>query len=228
MCQQKSRMKKCFFITGTDTGVGKTCATIALMQYFKQQGQTVVGMKPISAGCEWIDGQLKNEDALLIQKNATIQLPYEKINPYAFELPVSPHLAGKDNPVQIDTVVQYFEELSKIADVVLVEGAGGWLAPINNKEDIADLAKALDIPVILVVAIKLGCINHAKLTFQSIMSAGVKCNGWLAMCIEPDMLKIDENIETLRNYISVPLLGVFPFMENIDFKKLSNEIFKVI
>ena len=221
-------MKKCFFITGTDTGVGKTCATIALMQYFKQQGQTVVGMKPISAGCEWLDGQLKNEDALLIQKNASIQLPYKKINPYAFELPVSPHLAGKDNLVQIDTVVQYFNDLSKIADVVLVEGAGGWLAPINNKEDIADLAKALDIPIILVVAIKLGCINHAKLTFQSIMSAGVKCNGWMAMCIEPNMLKVDENIETLRNYISVPLLGIFPFMENMDFTKLSDEILKVI
>ncbi len=221
-------MKKCFFITGTDTGVGKTCATIALMQYFKRQGQTVVGMKPISAGCEWLDGQLKNEDALLIQQHASIQLPYKKINPYAFELPVSPHLAGKDNPVQIDTVVHYFNELSNIADVVLVEGVGGWLAPINNKEDIADLAKALDIPVILVVAVKLGCINHAKLTFQSIISAGVKCNGWMAMCIEPNMLKVDENIETLRNYISDPLLGVFPFMENMDFKKLSNEILKVI
>lgn len=221
-------MKKSFFITGTDTGVGKTCATIALMQYFKQQGQTVVGMKPISAGCEWLEGQLKNKDALLIQQHASIQLPYEKINPYAFELPVSPHLAGKDHPVQINTVIQYFNDLSNIADVVLVEGAGGWLAPINNKEDIADLAKALDIPVIMVVAVRLGCINHAKLTFQSIMSTGVKCNGWLAMCIEPDMLKVDENIETLRNYISVPLLGVFPFMEKLGFTKLSNKILKVI
>ena len=228
MCQQQSRMKKSFFITGTDTGVGKTCATVALMQYFKQQGQSVVGMKPVAAGCEWLDGQLKNEDALLIQKNASIQLPYEKINPYAFELPISPHLAGKNNPVQINTVVQYFNDLSNIADVVLVEGAGGWLAPINKNEDIGDLAKALDIPVILVVAVKLGCINHAKLTFQALVSAGVECSGWLAICIDPKMLKIDENISTLQNQISVPLLGVFPYMKKMDFTALSTKIIKVI
>ncbi len=221
-------MTKSFFITGTDTGVGKTCATVTLMHYFKQQGQTVLGMKPIAAGCEWLDGQLKNEDALLLQENASKQLPYKKINPYAYELPVSPHLAGKKNPVRIDTVVQHFNDLSNKADVVLVEGAGGWLAPINEQEDIADLVKALDIPVIIVVGIKLGCINHAKLTFQAINNIGVKCSGWLAVCIEPNMLKVEENIETLKKQISAPLLGIFPYMEKINFIKLSTKIIKVI
>lgn len=221
-------MKKSFFITGTDTGVGKTCATVTLMHYFKQQGHIVLGMKPIAAGCEWINGQLKNEDALLMQEYSSIQLPYEKINPYAFELPVSPHLAGKENPVQIDTIVQCFSELSKNADVVLVEGVGGWLAPINEEENIADLAKALDIPVIMVVAVKLGCINHAMLTFQAIVMAGVKCTGWLALCIEPNMLKVEENIETLKNFITVPLLGIFPYREKVDFKALSTKIVRKI
>lgn len=221
-------MTKSYFITGTDTGVGKTCATVALMYYFKQQGQTVLGMKPIAAGCEWLDGQLKNEDALLLQENASLQLPYQKINPYAYELPVSSHLAGKKNPVRIDTVVQRFNDLSNKVDVVLVEGAGGWLAPINEQEDIADLVKALDIPVIIVVGIKLGCINHAKLTFQAINNIGVKCSGWLAVCIEPNMLKADENIETLKKQISAPLLGIFPYMEKINFIKLSAKIIKVI
>jgi len=217
-------MKKGFFITGTDTGVGKTCVTVTLMHYFKQQGQVVVGMKPIAAGCELLDGQLKNTDALLLQKHASIQLAYEKINPYAFELAVSPHIAGKDNPVQMDKIVQYFNDLSNKADVVLVEGVGGWLAPINNDADIASLAKVLDIPVIMVVAIKLGCINHARLTFQAINAAKVLCRGWLAVCIESNMPKEDENIETIKSLISTPLLGILPYMEEKDFIKLASSI----
>lgn len=217
-------MLNSYFVTGTDTGVGKTWAAVALMRYFKKQGKTVVGMKPVAAGCEWIDGQLKNSDALLLQQNSSVILEYKEINPYAFEEPVSPHLAAMDNPLRLDTIVQGFECLKRQSDMVIVEGAGGWLAPLNEKEDIADLAKVLNIPVIMVVAIRLGCINHARLTFQSIQLANVECAGWLAMCVDPLMAKKKENIETIANKISAPLLGVLPYLDEVDFDRLTGNI----
>ena len=112
------------------------------------------------------DGQLKNEDALLIQENASVKIDYDLINPYAYELPVSPHIAGINNPVNLATIVEKFNVLKELAEIVLVEGAGGWYAPLNDCEDNSDLAKSLALPVIIVVAIRLGCINHAKLTIR--------------------------------------------------------------
>ncbi len=214
-------MKKFFFITGTDTGVGKTYSTVALMRCFKAQGLSVVGMKPVAAGCEWMDGQLKNEDALLLQQNSSVALQYQEINPYAYESPVSPHLAADKNPVKINNIVQGFEYLKTKADVVVVEGAGGWFAPLNKEEDIADLAKALQIPVVMVVAIRLGCINHARLTFQAIQSAKIACAGWLAVCVDPGMSLQTENINTIKQKISVPLLGVLPYLDEMDFDILA-------
>ena len=219
-------MKKGFFITGTDTGVGKTWATLALMRYFKTQGLSVIGMKPVAAGCEWQNGLLQNEDALLIQENASFMLNYNEINPYAFEMPVSPHLAAMENTVQLDVLVQAFNSVKDKADVLLVEGAGGWLAPVSNECDIADLVQALQLPVILVVAIKLGCINHARLTYQAIIASGVECAGWLAMCVEPEMSMLDENVETIKNKISAPLLGILPYTPEKDFDVLVDNIFR--
>ena len=217
-------MKQGFFITGTDTGVGKTWATVALMRYFKNQGCSVIGMKPVAAGCEWHDGILKNEDALLLQENASLMIDYQQINPYAFEMPVSPHLAAGDEIIELDVIKQSFDDLKDKADVILVEGAGGWLAPLTAQEDIADLAKIIELPVIMVVAIRLGCINHARLTFQAIQADNVKCAGWLAMCVDPDMLKQEENIAMIRNNISAPLLGVLPYTEQMDFDLLAQNI----
>ena len=217
-------MKAGFFISGTDTDVGKTWATIALMRYFKNKGYTVVGMKPVAAGCVWQDGQLKNEDAILMQKNASLALAYKEINPYAFELPVSPHLAAKENPVQLDVIAKTFHNLKDKADVILVEGAGGWLAPLNKECDIADLAIILQLPVIMVVAIRLGCINHARLTFNTIQTSGVQCAGWLAMCVNPEMSKQQENIATIKNKVSAPLLGVLPYTKEMDFELLAANI----
>jgi len=224
-------MEKGYFITGTDTNAGKTWATIALMRYFKQQGKSVAGMKPVAAGCsfpcaawECQDGQLKNEDALLIQENASIQIDYDLINPYAYELPVSPHIAGINNPVNLPKIVERFNTLKELAEIVLVEGAGGWYAPLNDHEDISDLAKALALPVILVVAIRLGCINHAKLTFQAIQLSGIPCAGWIAMCVDPDMLKSDENIRTIKTALNIPLLGVLPFLVTADFDLLAAKL----
>lgn len=219
-------MTKSFFITGTDTDVGKTWVTVALMRFFKSKGLSVVGMKPVAAGCEWIDGQWKNEDALLIQQNSSDVLEYTEINPYAYELPVSPHLAADEKQVELDEIVDRYEYLKTKADVVIVEGAGGWLVPLNDKVDIADLAKVLDIPVIMVVAIRLGCINHARLTFQAIKAANIECTGWIAVCVDPNMQKQAENIETINNKISAPLLGVLPYIEKMDFDKLVTSLFE--
>jgi len=217
-------MTKAFFITGTDTGVGKTYSTVALMRYFKAKGLSVVGMKPVAAGCEWVEGQLKNEDALLLQQNSSVALQYQEINPYTYESPVSPHLAADKNPVKINNIVQGFEHLKTKADVVVVEGAGGWFAPLNKEEDIADLAKALQIPVIMVVAIRLGCINHARLTFQAIQTTKMACAGWLAVCVDPDMSLQAENINTIKQKISAPLLGILPYLEEINFDVLAKSI----
>lgn len=216
--------KKCFFITGTDTGVGKTWAAVTLMRYFNKQGFAVAGMKPVAAGCHWHNDQLKNEDALLLQENASHRLPYEIINPYAFEMPISPHLSTQENSVQMDIVLQAFTQLKAKADVVIVEGAGGWLTPISQQYDIATLAKALKIPVIMVVAIRLGCINQARLTYQAISSDKIPCVGWLAVCVEPDMAYQKENIATIKNKIKTPLLGTLPYSVTRDFNRLAGHI----
>jgi dethiobiotin synthetase len=214
-------MKKGYFITGTDTDVGKTWATIALMRHFKNQGYSVIGMKPVAAGCEWQEGVLKNEDALLLQENASLKIEYKKINPYAFEMPVSPHLAASKNSVSLNVIKKTFDELKDNADVILVEGAGGWLAPLSYEYDIADLAKKLNLPVVFVVAIRLGCINHARLTFQAIQAEKMECAGWVAMCVDPDMPMQTENISMIKDKVSAPLLGVLPYSDLMDFDFLA-------
>jgi dethiobiotin synthetase len=217
-------MEKGYFITGTDTNAGKTWATIALMHYFKSQGKTVAGMKPVASGCLMQDGRLKNEDALLIQENASLPVDYDLVNPYAYELPVSPHIAGVDNPVKLDLLVGTFERLKTMADIVVVEGAGGWYSPLNEREDNSDLAKALALPVIMVVAIRLGCINHARLTYQAIIQSGASFAGWIATCTDAELLRRDENILTLKNALGGPLLGVLPYSKAADFKFFSKKL----
>ena len=181
-------------------------------------------MKPVASGCSMQDGQLKNEDALLIQENASVKIDYDLINPYAYELPVSPHIAGINNPVNLATIIERFNTLKALAEIVLVEGAGGWYAPLNDHEDISDLAKSLALPVIMVVAIRLGCINHAKLTWQAIQHSGIPCAGWIAMCVDPEMLNRDENIHTIKTALKVPLLGVLPYLASADFDLLAGKL----
>ncbi|MCF7969843.1 MAG: dethiobiotin synthase [Methylococcaceae bacterium] len=223
-------MAQGYFVTGTDTGIGKTWTTAALMQYFKNQGKSVIGMKPIASGCDKLDGQLRNEDALLLQEHASVILPYQEINPYAFALPVSPHIAAQQAGVEINiaSIVEKYQQLEKKADIVLVEGVGGWLVPINARQDVADLAQALNLPVIVVVGMRLGCINQAKLTFAAIKQKNVVCKGWIAACVEQDMLMFDENIQTLQDATSMPLLAVFPNEDKLDVMKFSEKINKTL
>lgn len=217
-------MEKGYFITGTDTNVGKTWATIALMRYFKNRGESVAGMKPVASGSLMQDGRLKNEDALLIQANASLPIDYDLINPYAYELPVSPHIAGVNNPVKLDQLAAGFETLKTLADIIIVEGAGGWYAPLNERETISDLAKLLALPVIMVVAIRLGCINHARLTYQAVVQSGVNCAGWIAVCTDPELLGGDQNIQAIKNTVDAPLLGVLPYRKVADFDFFAEQL----
>ncbi len=211
-------MTQGYFVTGTDTGIGKTWSTVALMQYFKNQGKSVVGMKPVASGCDEVEGQLRNEDALLLQQHASVALRYQDINPYAFARPVAPHLAAKEVGVDIDfnKILVTYRYLQKQADIVLVEGVGGWLVPLNSDQDVADLARQMNLPVIVVVGMRLGCINQAKLTFNAVQQKGVKCHGWIASCVEKDMLMLDENIQTLCQATEMPLLAVFPYIDELN------------
>jgi dethiobiotin synthetase len=206
---------KGLFITGTDTGVGKTVATLALMRFFQSRGLNVVGMKPVATGALWRDGRWVNEDALALQRAGSVTLDYEQVNPYLFEPPASPHIAAIKAGCEIDLrrIVQIYRELEEWADLVLVEGIGGWLVPLNERERVADLARALNVPVVLVVGLRLGCLNHALLTGAAIATGGVAWAGWIGNSLQRDFLFMAENLETLQAGLSPPLLGVLPYQD---------------
>ena len=212
-------MRQGYFITGTDTGVGKTWSTIALMQYFKKQGKSVAAMKPVASGASWKDGRLVNDDALLLQHWASEAFDYDIVNPYVFEMPVSPHIAAEEIGETIDfkRISDNLDVLQKSCEVVIIEGVGGWLVPLGQQGGISDLAMRLSFPVIVVVAIRLGCINHARLTFSAIQESGVPSVGWIANITELNMLAKEENIETISSFTDMPLLGTLPFSLNPDF-----------
>ncbi|HEB96378.1 MAG TPA: dethiobiotin synthase, partial [Sedimenticola thiotaurini] len=190
-----------YFVTGTDTGCGKTEITLGLMARFRAAGERVVGMKPVASGAERRAAGLRNDDALRIQAAATAPPPpYELVNPCAFEPPIAPHLAAleAEREIALEPLVTAFRRLSAGADRVLVEGVGGWKVPLNDCDTVADLARALGLPVILVVGLRLGCINHALLSAESIRAAGCVLAGWVANQVEPGMLRLEENIATLE------------------------------
>lgn len=207
-------MAKGYFITGTDTGVGKSWCSAALMVKLREQGYTVVGMKPVASGCVQTAEGLRNDDALLLQAQASIELPYETINPFAYAPPIAPHIAAQQagRSIQIDIIRDDFLRIAKQVDQVIVEGVGGWRVPLNETETVADLAKALGLPVILVVGLRLGCISHALLTAETIRNDGCELVGWIANTLENDMPEQTVVIETLAARLETPLLGVVPYM----------------
>jgi len=208
-----------FFITGTDTGVGKTLVSCALLQAFAAQGKSVVGFKPVAAGCDE-DGC--NEDAKQLHAAGNVQAAYGQINPYCFPLPIAPHLSARHEGVRIEfaQIIGSFRELSERADEVVVEGVGGFCVPLNERQDSADLAKELGVPVILVVGMRLGCLNHALLTLRAITDSQLECAGWVANVLDADMPALKENIEALRERIKAPLLGVIPYQMMPDLKRV--------
>ena len=205
-----------FFITGTDTDVGKTLVTGALLHAYARQGKKVIGMKPVAAGCEAIPGGLRCDDVVQLRANSNVAAPLNLVNPYSFAPPIAPHIAALQSGTEIDLdhIVSCFQVLRELADVVLVEGAGGLMVPLNATQDIADLAVMLDLPVILVVGMRLGCINHTLLTVQAIRQRNLQIAAWVANQIDPEMRVFDDNLQTLEARLNVPLLGVIPYQTN--------------
>ncbi len=217
-------MQQGYFITGTDTGVGKTWCSVALMQYFKKRGKSVAAMKPVASGAHRKNGRLINDDAILLQQNASKAFSYDVVNPYLYEMPVSPHIAAEKagKTIDFDRIADNFESLQKSCEIVIVEGVGGWLVPLGRQMGIADLAKQLNLPVIVIVAIRLGCINHARLTFAALQTTRVASAGWIANITDPTMLAKEENIQTISGFTDMPLLGVLPFSPEPDFDYLAS------
>lgn len=204
-----------YFITGTDTGVGKTLISCALLHAFAAQGKQVTGYKPVAAGCDEHD---HNEDALALRAASSTPLAYGQVNPYCFPRAIAPHLAARHIGVRIEMrrMLTSYEELAGQADEVIVEGAGGLLVPLNEDLTFADFARELDIPVILVVGMRLGCINHALLTMEALDRHQLACAGWVANVLDEHMPALQENIEALRERIAAPLLGIVPYMKEAD------------
>lgn len=207
--------KKKYFIAGTDTDAGKTLIACAILEKARQQQLSTAAVKPVAAGCEQTPEGLRNSDALQLQAAMTIELPYEQVNPVAFEPPIAPHIAAMQ--------VQKTLSVSRLAgfcngvimqpcDLVLVEGAGGWRVPLNPRETLANLAKELNMPVVLVVGMKLGCINHALLTVEAIERDGLTLAGWVANRVDAQMSCFEENMMTLRTLIQAPCLGEVPYL----------------
>lgn len=204
-----------YFVTGTDTGVGKTLVSCALLHAFAAQGKRVVGFKPVAAGCDEDD---HNEDAKQLRDASTVRATYGQINPYCFPHPIAPHLSARHAGSRIDfsRIFASYDELAGQSDEVIVEGVGGFCVPLNEKQDSVDLTKQLDIPVILVVGMRLGCLNHALLTMRAIADVQLECAGWVANVLDADMPALQENIDALRERIQAPLLGVIPFQSQPD------------
>ncbi|MBB4605083.1 dethiobiotin synthetase [Xanthomonas arboricola] len=197
------------YVTGTDTGIGKTMASTALLHALRRQGHTAVGMKPVASGCEHTPQGWRNEDALALQAASAPQPDYATLNPYALPAPLAPELAAADVGVtlSLEPIAQAFAQLRAQAEVVVVEGVGGWAAPLSADLDQADLVRALKLSVVLVVGIRLGCISHARLTAAAIAADGLDCIGWIANEVDPQMERIEENIGMLRQRLAMPCWG---------------------
>lgn len=202
------------FITGTDTEIGKTYVSSLLIKLLVEENFQVTGMKPVASGANCTNGELKNEDALSLMEASNVEAEYKKVNPYIFEPAVSPHIAAEQAGIEISLkeIKNNFEQLKKISDVVVVEGVGGWYAPITCHTTVADLAETLNLPIILVVGLRLGCLNHALLTAQAIRQSGLPIAGWIANHVEKDFSSAEKNISTLKHFLNdFPFLGSVPY-----------------
>ncbi|MDG1693759.1 MAG: dethiobiotin synthase [Porticoccaceae bacterium] len=210
--------KKVFFITGTDTDIGKTEVATGLLEAANQKGLRTAAIKPVAAGCEDHGDGPQNDDALKLQSHASVDLSYQQVNPVALDEPMAPHIAAQEQgrSLTADRLTGFCRGVTMLPmDFLVIEGAGGWRVPINKRETMADIPKQLNAEVILVVGIRLGCINHALLTAQAIRLDGLKIAGWVANILDTEMLRIDENIDTLKQMLIEPCLGVVPRLTNI-------------
>jgi dethiobiotin synthetase len=210
-----------FFVTGTDTEIGKTLVSAALLHAMQAQGLRSVGMKPIAAGAEMRDGILHNDDVDMLVAAASVKAELTLVCPYLMQIPAAPHIVAELEHVKIELphIVNSYQQLLEQADAVVVEGVGGFCVPLNAQVTTADMAQALDLPVILVVGMRLGCINHALLTVEAIAARGLRLAGWVANTVDANMLYPQENIAALRERIAAPMLGHIPRLNVPDHEK---------
>ncbi|RAR64276.1 dethiobiotin synthase [Onishia taeanensis] len=204
-----------YFITGTDTDAGKTLVTAGLLALARRQGLTTLGLKPVASGCHLYTEGLRNDDALALQARSHPEVDYATINPFAYAPAIAPHLAARQagDTLHLATLTEAMAEaLALKRDLTLIEGAGGWRVPLNDNEDLSDLAGALQLPVILVVGMQLGCINHARLTAEAIRAQGLRLAGWVANSITTDFDEADDNLASLAHHLSAPCLGRVPHL----------------
>jgi len=202
-----------FYVTGTDTGIGKTVASTALLHALRLRGLRAVGMKPVASGCDWIDGAWRNEDAIALRDASDPKPGYADINPYALPAATAPELAAREAGIDIaiQPIIDAYLRLTAQADVVIVEGVGGWAAPLSARIDQHDLVRALDLSVVMVVGLRLGCINHARLTADAIAADGARLAGWIGNDIDPALAQADAYFGLIEARISAPCLGRLPF-----------------
>lgn len=212
-----------FFVTGTDTGVGKTLVSCALIHRFTALGKSVIGMKPVAAGGGRGAEGLINDDVRLLRAASNVNAALTLVNPYCFEPPIAPHIAATQAGavIEIDRITQAYQQLAALAEVVIVEGVGGYCVPLNDTQDTATLAQRLGLPVIMVVGLRLGCLNHALLTARSIAADGLTLAGWVANRIDPAMVAADDNIRALSQRITAPLLGEIEFAATPDPRRIA-------
>ncbi|SFD46948.1 dethiobiotin synthase [Pseudoalteromonas denitrificans] len=221
------------FITGTDTEVGKTFISSLLIKYIKQHKKKVLGFKPIAAGAEYAFGELVNDDALTLLESGNVSVPYNIINPYIFEQAIAPHIAAQESKkcITLGGLNASYKSIKTRLDpegYLITEGAGGWALPINEEDYLYDWVKAQNLNVILVVGLKLGCLNHALLTHAHMKSIGVNCIGWIANHIDPSMHAQQQNIDSLIARLPMPLLAVAPFYNDSESEKPKLQVYKVL
>ena len=206
------------YVTGTDTGIGKTLASCALLHALRGHGLRAAGMKPVASGCERIDGAWRNADALALQAAGEPGIAYADINPFALEHPLAPELAARDGGVEVSLlpILASHARVADHADALVIEGVGGWAAPLSASLMQADLVGMLRLPVLLVVGLRLGCLNHALLSARAIAADGAHLAGWIASHVDPDMERVDDNIEMLRARLPAPCWGVLPHAQHPD------------
>jgi len=201
-----------FFVTGTDTEIGKTFSSSALLQAIAQRGLSTVGMKPIASGAELRNGLWHNDDVDSLIAASSVQADTALVCPYLMQTPAAPHIVAKQEHVDISLphILASYQQLTHVAEAVIVEGVGGFCVPLNDTVDTADLAQQLDLPVILVVGLRLGCINHALLTAQAIRARGLRLAAWIANTVDSQMLYLQDNIDAIQQRIGAPMLGHIP------------------
>ncbi|QLL12950.1 dethiobiotin synthase [Pseudomonas chlororaphis] len=220
-------MSRAYFVTGTDTDVGKTTVAAGLLHAARLSGLSTAAGKPVASGCELTPKGLRNADALALLAECSLPLTYDEVNPLAFEPAIAPHLAAREAGVALTVqalLTPMRQVLAKGADFTLIEGAGGWRVPLADQDNLSDLAMALDLPVILVVGVRLGCINHALLTAEAIAQDGLQLAGWVANIIEPKTSRLEENLATLAERLPAPCLGRVPRLKAISAEAVAEHL----